>query len=191
MPANWKKKRKIMRRYDHSASVYDRRYHEEQEAKTKAALDELVLVKGGLVLDVGCGTGLLFPHIAEGADLVVGLDFSSKILRQAKDRARQFLSVAILRADADFLPFPDGIFNVVFAITLLQNMPNPLRGLFEINRVIQSGAAVIVTGLKKEFSREEFAQLLKKAKLEILVVKTGEPLKGYIAICRPRAANLE
>ncbi len=172
-----------MRRYDYSASVYDTQYCEEQEAKIKAALSEIKLRKGSSVLDVGCGTGLLFSHIAEDAALLVGLDFSSNILRQASKRAKQHSSVAILRADADFLPFPDKTFNAVFAITLLQNMPNPLRGLYEIKRVAQSKAAVIVTGLKKEFSREEFAQLLKGAKLEIWVMKADEQLKGYVAIC--------
>jgi len=183
MAAKWNKKRKVMRRYDHSASVYDTQYFGEQKTKIKAALNELKLRKGSLVLDVGCGTGLLFPYIAEDADLLVGLDFSSKILRQASKRAQQFLNVAILRADADFLPFPDNTFNLVFAMTLLQNMPNPLRGLYEIRRVAQSKAAVIATGLKKEFSREEFTQLLKRAKLKVSVVKADEQLKGYVAIC--------
>ena len=179
----WNKKRKVMRRYNYSASVYDTQYGEEQEAKIKAALNEIKLKRDSLVLDVGCGTGLLFPHIAEDADLVVGLDFSLNILRQARKRAKQFLNIAILRADANFLPFPDKTFNMVFAITLLQNMPNPLGGLYEIKRVAQSKAAVIVTGLKKEFSKEEFTELLKKAKLEVSVLKADEQLKGYIAIC--------
>jgi len=181
----WNKKRKVMRRYDHSALVYDNQYAEEQEAKIKAALDELKLNKDSSVLDVGCGTGLLFPHLAEDVDLLVGLDFS-KILRQAKKRAKQHSSVAILRADADFLPFPDKTFGVVSAITLLQNMPDPLSGLVEIKRVAQSRAAVIVTGLKKQFSREEFAQYLKRAKLEISVLKADEQIKGYVAICVAR-----
>ncbi len=180
--AEWNKKRKVMRRYDHSASVYDTRYFGEQETKIKTALNELKFKKGSLVLDVGCGTGLLFPYIAEDADLLVGLDFSSEILRQARKRAQQHSSVALLRADADFLPFPDNTFNVVFAITLLQNMPNPLHGLYEIKRVAQSEAVVIATGLKKEFSRREFAQLLRRAKLEISVLKADEQLRGYVAV---------
>lgn len=179
----WTKKRKVMRRYDHSASVYDTQYGEEQQAKIEAALNELKLKKSGLVLDVGCGTGLLFPYIAEDADLLVGLDFSSTILSEARKRTKQYSNVALLRADADFLPFPNKIFNVVFAITLLQNMPDPLCCLCEIKRVAQSKATVIATGLKKEFSSEELAQLLKRAKLEVSVLKADEQLKGYVAIC--------
>jgi len=182
----WNKKRKVMRRYDCSAFVYDTQYLGEQEAKIKAVLSELKLEKGSLVLDVGCGTGLLFPHTAEDADLLVGIDFSPNILRQAKKRAKQYSNVAILRADTDFLPFPDKTFNVVFAITLLQNMPSPLHCLVEIRRVARSKAAVIATGLKKKFSREEFAQLLKRARLEISILKADEQLKGYVAICVAR-----
>jgi len=182
----WNKKRKVMRRYDYSAFVYDTQYFGEQEAKIKAVLSELELEKGSLILDAGCGTGLLFPYIAEDAELLVGLDFSLNLLKQARKRAKQYSNVAILRADADFLPFTDKTFNVVFSITLLQNMPNPLHGLIEIKRVAQSKAAVIATGLRKSFSKEEFAQLLRKARLEISILKTDEQLKGYVAICTAR-----
>ena len=181
--AEWNKKRKVMRRYDRSAPVYDLQYAEEQEAKIKAALSELRLKKDSWVLDVGCGTGLLFPYIAENVDLLVGLDFSSNILKQAKKRAEKYPNIATLRADADFLPFQDKSFNAVFAITLLQNTPNPLRSLHEIKRVARSRATVIATGLKKEFSKEEFTRLLKRAELKILVMKANGHLKGYVAIC--------
>lgn len=180
---DWNKKSKVMHRYNHSALVYDALYSGEQEVKIKAALNELQLKEGSLVLDLGCGTGLLFPHIHEDAGLLVGLDFSSNILRQARKRAKQFLNVATLRADADFLPFQNKTFNVVFAITLLQNMPNPIRSLHEIKRVAQNETPIIITGLKKQFSREEFTKLLERTKLEISVLKTDEQLKGYIAIC--------
>lgn len=184
--AKWKTKRKIRRRYDQSASVYDLQYAEEQGAKIQAALNEVELQDGSLILDVGCGTGLLFHHIAESAALLVGLDFS-ELLKQANDRAKQLSNITLLQADADFLPFPDRIFDVIFAVTLLQNVPSPLDALSEIARVAQRHATIVVTGLKKEFSREDFVQLLERAKLEITILKTDEHLKGYIAICARRA----
>jgi ubiquinone/menaquinone biosynthesis C-methylase UbiE len=183
MVNEWNRKRKIMHHYDHSASVYDVQYGEEQKAKIEAALNELKPRKTGFVLDVGCGTGLLFPHIAQNVNLLVGLDFSQRILRQAWERAKNYRNVALLRADADFLPFPDNTFNLIFAITLLQNTPNPLSCLQEIKRVTKSKATVIATGLKKEFSREKFEQLLRGARLEISILKADDQLKGYVAIC--------
>lgn len=181
--SEWNRKRKVMRRYDHSASVYDVQYTDEQEAKIKAALNELKLKQSSSVLDLGCGSGLLFPHIAIDVGLLVGLDFSSKILKLAKKRARKYSNIAVLRADADLLPFQDRTFNTIFAMTLLQNTPNPLYSLREIQRVAQSKAAVIVTGLRKEFSQEKFVHLLKRARLEILALKAESQLKGHVAIC--------
>jgi demethylmenaquinone methyltransferase/2-methoxy-6-polyprenyl-1,4-benzoquinol methylase len=189
MTSGWNQKRKIMHDYDYSASVYDVQYGEEQEAKIEAALDEVRLGKSSLVLDVGCGTGLLFPHIATDVDFLVGLDFSRKILKQAWKRAKQYGNVAILQADADFLPFSDETFNHVFAITILQNIPDPLRCLQEIKRVAKSEATVIVTGLKKEFSMERLKQLLKRACLKISLMKMDEQLKGYVAVCRQKPAD--
>jgi demethylmenaquinone methyltransferase/2-methoxy-6-polyprenyl-1,4-benzoquinol methylase len=181
--SEWNKKREVMRRYDHSALVYDIQYGEEQEAKIKAALNCFKLEKNSLVLDVGCGTGLLFPYITRNTNLLVGLDFSRSILKQAKKRCREHPSVALLRADADFLPFRNQTFNAVFAITLLQNMPNPLQALNEIKRVAKSQAVVIATGLRKEFSKDEFMRLLKKARLRILVMKADKQLRGYVVVC--------
>ncbi|MEJ2079969.1 MAG: methyltransferase domain-containing protein, partial [Acidobacteriota bacterium] len=81
------------------------------------------------VLDVGCGTGLFFSHIATEAQTVVGVDISRLLLLQAKERVRDFPSVLLVQADADHLPFRDACFNVVLAFTVLQNMPKPSETL--------------------------------------------------------------
>jgi len=181
--AEWKKKRQTMRHYDQSAHVYDTQYSEEQEAKMKAALSSLKLRSNSFVLDAGCGTGLLFPHIAKTVKEVVGLDFSSRILQEAKKRTKQLSNTALLRADADQTPFQRQTFDAVFAVTLLQNTPNPLHTLEEIIRVSRNRAVVVATGLKKEFTQRSFTKLLRQAKLNIKKLKTNGKLKGYVAIC--------
>jgi len=179
--AEWSKKRRTMRRYDQSATVYDAQYQEEQEAKIKAALSCLTLEKRNLVLDAGCGTGLLLPHVAEKVKLVVGVDISSSLLREAKKK--EYSNTALIRADMDFTPFLNETFDAVFAITLLQNTPNPHHTLNEMKRVTKQNAAIVLTGLKKAFSRKEFAQLLRAAELETKALKLDENLREYVAIC--------
>jgi len=181
--AEWKKKRRTMRHYDRLAKVYDAQYGEEQETKIKAALNSLKLGNNDVVLDAGCGTGLLFPHIAKRVELVAGLDLSSHIIQEAKKRARQLPNAALLRADADQTPFRNQTFDTVFAVTLLQNTPNPLRTLEEIKRVSKNQAVIVATGLKKQFTQEGFTKLLHQARLNIKVLKTNEKLKGYVAVC--------
>jgi len=179
----WKTKRKTMRHYDQLAPVYDIQYAEEQNAKIEAALKNAKPGENELVLDLGCGTGLLFEWVAKSAKLIVGIDISSKILQEAKKRAEQLSNTAILRADADHTPFQNQTFNYVFAVTLLQNMPNPLKTLQEIKRVSNAQSTIIITGLKKKFSQEHFISLLNKSELNIFTLKTNPQLKGYIAIC--------
>lgn len=182
----WKKKRQTMQHYNQSAAVYDAQYHEEQEEKIKAALAELNLAKENLILDAGCGTGLLFPHVAERVRLVVGVDISARILKEAKKRIKEYLNTAVIIADIDYMPFPNDTFDAAFAITLLQNMPKPRQTLNEMKRVIKQNATIVATGLKKTFSRKEFTRLLRGAGLEIKTLKLDENLKEYVAVCTKR-----
>ena len=69
--------------------MYEERYSGEQKAKYKAALEK-VDVAGGVVLDVGCGSGLFFREIAARSRIVIGIDISRKLLQKAKDQADGF-----------------------------------------------------------------------------------------------------
>jgi ubiquinone/menaquinone biosynthesis C-methylase UbiE len=181
--SGWTKKRKIMQRYDATAHLYDMRYAEEQTAKIKAALESVRIEDHSFVLDVGCGTGILFQHITRGAADVVGLDISKKNLIRAEERARGSPNVHLLWADADNMPIKNSTFNSVFAVTLLQNMPNPRGTLNEIKRVSQADSIFVITGLKKSFSSESFRSLLREAGFEILSLTDEYNLKCYVAAC--------
>lgn len=159
--------------------MYDERYGEEQEAKYKTAL---VGVKPrGLVLDVGCGTGLFSNHVASEAEKVVGVDFSKELLLKAKERAETLENVDLVQADADHLPFRNDLFDVVFAFTMLQNMPKPLETLRETHRIARKGAVVMVTGLKKAVSLKALKELLVVARFRAVSVKDEPNLKCYVA----------
>jgi len=181
--SEWSKKRRVMRHYDRIAKIYDRQYAEEQKAKIDEVLPHISLSEENFVLDVGCGTGILFSLSAK-AQLAIGVDTSIRLLQKAKQYTKKISNAHIICADSDYLPFQNNIFNLVFAITLLQNIPNPLATLEEIKRTSKSQAVIAVTALKKEFSKENFTKLLKNAQLEISKMKTDDKLKDYIAICQ-------
>jgi len=178
----WNKKRVIMQRYDLTASIYDMRYLEEQTAKIKAVIESINIAEESLVLDLGCGTGLLFDYVAEKAKIVVGLDISGKILFQAEERARKFLNVHLLKADAENIPLKEAFFSHVFAITLIQNTPNLFETLNEIKRVAKKNSTIVITGLKRKFQKETFERMLLDAGLHI-ATSNSEGLKCYVAIC--------
>jgi ubiquinone/menaquinone biosynthesis C-methylase UbiE len=179
----WKQKRGAMRHYDRQAAIYDVQYLGEQSAKIEDALSIAELKPDETVLDLGCGTGFLFQHISKSIRLIVGLDISSNVLREAKKRTKKLPNIALVRADADNTPFPGRIFDRVFAITLLQNMPDPTKTIIEMKRVGKPQAVFAVTGLKKTFTKESFVDLLEAARLKVSALETDQRLKGHIAVC--------
>jgi ubiquinone/menaquinone biosynthesis C-methylase UbiE len=155
----------------------------EQNSKIERILNSMKLGSNEIVLDLGCGTGFLFPHIDKQVELLVGIDVSSKALREAKKRTKNMPNIVLIRADADYTPFPDHIFDKVFAITLLQNMPEPKKTITEMKRIGKPQAVFTVTGLKKKFTQESFVNLLKTARFKVSTLETGQQLKGHIAVC--------
>lgn len=179
--AGWKDKRRVMHRYDLTADMYEERYAEEQAAKYKVALENLKL-RGGPILDVGCGTGMFFPSVAAQASIVVGVDISRKLLLKAYAQAKKWSNVFVLLADADHLPLRDGFFETVFGFTILQNMPTPPKTMIELRRVADSRGAIVVTGLKRFFAEEAFMRILDDASLKVKCFLDREDLKCYVAV---------
>lgn len=179
----WKEKRRTMRHYDQQAAIYDKQYLGEQNAKIEDALSSTELKPNELAIDLGCGTGFLFQHIDKSTMLLVGLDISSEALREAKKHTKNIQNIALIRADADYTPFPDCIFDKVFAITLLQNMPDPMKTIREMKRIGKTQAVFAVTGLKKNFTTKSFVDLLERARLKVVTLTTNQRLKGHVAVC--------
>jgi len=161
--------------------MYDERYAQEQKAKYGKALEN-VNVAGKAILDVGCGSGLFFSQVAAQADTVMGVDVSRKLLLKAKEQANALRNVFVLQADADHLPFRDGFFDVVFAFTVLQNMPKPNETLGELKRVAKRDGRVVVTGLKKAFPLTAFMDVLEGTGLKVVAFVDDEAVNCYVAV---------
>jgi ubiquinone/menaquinone biosynthesis C-methylase UbiE len=170
-----------MKRYDITAQMYDERYFEEQHRKYQKALGN-VCVKGLAILDVGCGSGLFFSHVAEQAVLVVGVDVSHGLLLKAKGQTERFGNVFLVQADADHLPFRDNFFGDAFAFTMLQNVPKPTETIAELKRVIGADGKMVVTGLKKVFALSKFMDILENSKMTLMTFVDEESLNCYVAV---------
>jgi ubiquinone/menaquinone biosynthesis C-methylase UbiE len=182
----WKAKKQTMRHYELQADIYDVQYMDEQKAKIEDILKFMKLEQRDRVLDLGCGTGFLFNYISEKVELLLGLDISQNALKLAKRRIKCLPNVHLVRADADNMPFPDSIFDKVFAITVLQNMPDPKTTIKEIKRKCKPHSIFVVTGLKKKFTQKNYVSLLESAQLQVISFHTNQQLKGYIALCTKR-----
>jgi ubiquinone/menaquinone biosynthesis C-methylase UbiE len=139
----------LRRSYERSAPTYDDRFRALQHEKYAAMLDEELELARGPWLDLGCGTGLLKPYLAEhgrAEGSLVGLDFSHAMLAYARARG-----LAVAAGGMDALPFRAGVFGAVFAFTVLRIVPEPeaeRRMLAEVARVLDRGGVFVVTVLR-------------------------------------------
>lgn len=133
-------KREIMLKYNITSTSYDELYGEEQQRKYGFVLNKISCIKG-LILDAGCGTGLLFMFLSKKYYELrskleyVGVDISIDMLRRAKIRIRNDPFANLIQADLDYLPFRNNIFNFIFAFTVLQNIPYPKKTYTEFLRL--------------------------------------------------------
>jgi len=176
--------------YDSTADVFDELFGEEQAAKQNLALSHVEMDSKFKVLDIGCGTGELMLKIAEKAQWVLGIDVSDRMLKIAKRKIRELENSFLVCADADNLPVKDDSFNLVFAITLIQNMPDPATTVKEIFRAASSDARLIISGLKKNLSLDYFERLLYEGGFQLdSVLGAGEGIKDFVAVCRKRVTD--
>ncbi len=96
----------------------------------------------GRVLEIAVGTGLNLGHYEE-ADLVVGIDNNTGMLRRAIRRTWEAPApVDLVAADARRLPFPDNEFDAVVVALSLCTIPEPDRVLAEVARVTRSAGTL-------------------------------------------------
>lgn len=169
-------------RYNATSDSYDEQYAQEQAAKYHAVQNVLEQSFCGVVLDVGCGSGLFFSYVSARVQSVVGVDISRNLLLKAKVHAKSFCNVHIVQADADYLPFKNTLFDAIFSFTMLQNMPVPKKTLLEFKRQTKADGKLVVTGLKKAFGLTTFLDLLEANGLRLLEFIDDHDLKCFIAI---------
>lgn len=148
--------------YDQTAWIYDQRYREIQEEKYRSILSRIRFEKRELILDAGCGTGMLLEKIPS-KQRVVGVDFSLEMIRVARNKIG---NSNFIRAEINNLPFKDNTFTKVFGVTLLQNIKHPQRTVKEIARIVQKKSLVILSTLKKKTTKKEIQELIQKAVLK-------------------------
>jgi SAM-dependent methyltransferase len=124
-------------------------------------LQRLVAIpNGGGVLEVGCGTGLLWTigwtDVESNFSLVL-TDLSPGMVAEATPVVRRrILRVTGLAADAQALPFADNSFDIVIANQMLYHVPDPSRAVRELARVLRPGGVVMASTVGSRHLRELF-----------------------------------
>jgi SAM-dependent methyltransferase len=92
----------------------------------------------GVVLEVGAGSGLNLPFYGSGVERVIALDRSPELLSKARKRAGAVrFPVEFVESEAEQIPLADHTVDAVVMTWTLCSIPNPMRALAEIRRVLK------------------------------------------------------
>ncbi len=144
--------------FDARASEWDANIPPESIQRAKEMITSVNWRGVERVLDIGCGTGVLFPilfsRLKRGAR-VVALDFSYKMVQQA--RAKPITgNIQLLQADALNCPFPEKCFDCVVCYNTFPHLIRYKAAFAEFKRLLHPGGMLLVLHSKSRKEINEF-----------------------------------
>ena len=101
----------------------------------------LTVPKGSLVLDLGCAFGF-GTRLLQTDFEAYGHDLSSDYIRRARGVAPR---ATFTHGPAHAVPYPDGYFDAVLLLDVLEHVPDPAAVIQEIGRLLRPGGQLIVS----------------------------------------------
>lgn len=107
-------------------------------------LDNGEIGPGMSVLDVACGTGVLFPYYRElGAASVVGIDISPEMARIAAEKVEGDPMFTVICGDVEETAF-DGLFDRIVVYNALPHFPYPKRLIKKLASLLKEGGRLTI-----------------------------------------------
>lgn len=166
-----------------------------------------LLPSGGLIVEVGVGSGALLPVLASKGMRTVGLDQSPAMVALARETVSKFHlddRVEVRLGEMKHLPFPDSSVQAVVMNQVLHHAEQPGEVLKEVKRVLADGGLLVVADLTRHehdwvrdrladqwlgFSYVELESWLGEANLSILSYQEYGELKKEQTIFLLAAGN--
>jgi ubiquinone/menaquinone biosynthesis C-methylase UbiE len=130
----------VRERYDRTARHYDiMTWPMEVMAMDRYRSRLIAEVEGARVLEVGVGTG---RNLSLYPDAVDAIDFSPRMLERAQRRPPR-TNVRLALMDVQELAWPSETFDTVVSTCVFCSVPDALKGLQEIRRVLRAGGRAL------------------------------------------------
>ena len=99
----------------------------------------------GIVLEIGCGSGLNFSFYEENnIDKLYALEPDKEMLRQAESVVKEVnFPITFLETGAEKIPLEDDSIDTALLTYTLCTIPDPLAALLEIRRVLKKGGKLV------------------------------------------------
>jgi SAM-dependent methyltransferase len=140
--------------YEHDlALVHARGYGQYADNCAPGILDMLTPVRGGLVLELGCGAGALTRHLLAAGHRVIATDASAAMLELAADALGGEADLRQIVLPDDPLPAADAIVSVGHVISYLPDAAAVDRALVAMAGALRPGGVLAIDVCDLEFGR--------------------------------------
>ena len=136
--------------FDSLADEWDLAFTAEDLERLSHIVEQLHVQESWHVLDLGCGTGVLFDMVRRRVGRhgsVTGVDSSFEMAEKAL-RNFPFENVNVVDADAACLPFGDDTFDMGIAFASFPHFTDKEHAIEELHRVLKDGAVFYIIHLE-------------------------------------------
>ena len=133
------------------AFIHDRGYGLHADRCAPGILELLSGVRGGLVLEFGCGSGALTRHLLAAGTRVVATDASADMLALARAALGPGADLRLLALPGDPLPAADAIVSVGHAISYLSGAAAVEAALAAVADALRPGGILAIDILDLDF----------------------------------------
>lgn len=130
-------------------------------------LDNGGIEKGVSVLDVACGTGVLFPDYIKRGAVVTGVDISPEMVKIAK---KKFPDINVICGDAEKFSFSEK-FDAIMIYNAFPHFTEPEKLIENLSRLLRAGGRLSVA---HGMSREDLLELHNKRASKVSLVLPDE-----------------
>jgi len=97
---------------------------------------------GKRLLDVGCGDGSFILRVKDQFEEVFGLDISPIAVELCRKNG---IKASQINLNEQTIPYPDGFFDTIVSLEVIEHVFNPLSFLKEIHRALRPGGTLIIS----------------------------------------------
>jgi SAM-dependent methyltransferase len=135
------------------ALIHDRGYGKHADRCAPGILKLLSPVRGGLVLELGCGSGALTRHLLAAGLRVIATDASAAMLALARSALGEAADLRQITLPSDPLPEADAIVSVGHVISYLPDAAAVDRALAAMAAALRPGGMLAIDILDLEYGQ--------------------------------------
>lgn len=160
-------KKDVIEFFDSCASGWDSNMVR-NEAVISRILDHAEIEAGKDVLDVACGTGVLFPdYLKRNVKSLTGIDISPKMAEIAKSKFSDE-NIFVVCGDVEEFSF-DKKFDAVVVYNAFPHFPNPERLIANLSRIVKQGGTVTVAhGMSRKMLEKHHSGAAKSVSIGLI-----------------------